>query len=186
MIAFIINSCDALDINLHLQYNESVRHDDDPEDLSHFEKKDTTERSGSTILSISGMTCAACTSTVESALYEIEGVDKALVSLPLQEARVFHATEINTEILIEAVENKGYDASSGERSSQQKIATLRHTEELQVLRKSLRGLVSSSTLIFSLGYGVNYTLGAFSNPILVFVQSIILFGLTTVGAWLYA
>lgn len=186
MIAFIINSCDALDVNLGLQYNESVRHGDDPEDQILFEKQDTTERSGSTILSISGMTCAACTNTVEGALYDIEGVDKALVSLPLQEARIFHATDVNPKKFIEAVENVGYDASSGERSSQQKIATLRHTEELQLLRKSLRGLVISSTTIFSLGYGVNLTFGGFSSPVLVIAQSVLLFGLTAIGSWRYA
>ena len=32
MIAFIIRSCDALDINLHLQYNESVEHADDEDE----------------------------------------------------------------------------------------------------------------------------------------------------------
>lgn len=186
MIAFIIRSCDALDINLNLQYNDVVKHEKDAEDPAFEGKQVEVERSGTTILSISGMTCAACTVTVENALHGIEGVEKPTVSLALQEARVFHDPNLNRQQLLEAIGNVGYDATVGERSSQQKIATLKHTEELEVLRSSLRGLVMSSTLVFSLGSGVDL-MGAniIHHPILAFIRSSILFALTTFGVWSY-
>jgi P-type Cu+ transporter len=185
MIAFIINSCEALDINLNLQYNESVKHDDEEHDMPGYESSGKIEKTGFTILSISGMTCAACTTTVEKALLEIKGVEQALVSLALQEARVFHEPSAVQSQLVKAVENAGYDASVGERSSQQKIATLRHTEELQMLRTSLRGLVLFSTLIFGLGHGADFTFGSrfFSHPALALPRSAVLLGLTAFGAW---
>jgi P-type Cu+ transporter len=75
MIAFIINTCEALDINLHLQYNESVSHDtfDDDNVVPSYEpsdgdpmphEKDADDAAGVSVYSIMGMTCAACTSTV--------------------------------------------------------------------------------------------------------------------------
>ncbi|KAJ5204616.1 heavy metal translocatin [Penicillium cinerascens] len=185
MIAFIINSCEALDINLNLQYNESVQHGDDRDKIPHQKKQDATATPGMTIISVSGMTCGACTVVIENALREIEGVEKVTVSLSLQEARVFQNNEIKHAKLIDAVEQAGYDASVGERSSEKKIATLRHTEELQVLRSSLRGLVFVSTVVFCLGYGVDLTFKSFSfhHPALPFMRSVFLFGVTTFGVW---
>lgn len=198
MIAFIINSCEALDINLQLQYNESVKHDlprEDALELGTDEKPcadNFIDDTGISIVSISGMTCAACTHTVENALLEVKGVQQAIVSLSLQEARVFHDVDLTAKPLVASIEAAGYDAVVGERATPQKIEVLRHTKELQTLRESLQGLTLYSGYIFSIGQGLNLVgLGKYlNNPLLTNSQSLCLFGLTTIatmkhGGWIF-
>ena len=120
------------------------------------DEKQKVDQEGVTVVSISGMTCGACTSTVESALLKVQGVQQALVSLPFQEARVFHDAATDREQLVEAIENCGYEASTGERGASQKVKTLSNAEDLKTLRVSLRGLISSSMAIFGLGKGLDW------------------------------
>ena len=103
------------------------------------------------------MTCAACTSTVESALKEVEGVNKALVSLPFQEVRVLHDAKTEQKEIISTIEAVGCEAVIGERGVPQKIQMLRHTEELATLRDSLKGLSIFSAVIFTLGTLLDYS-----------------------------
>lgn len=184
-IAFIIRSCDALDINLQLQYNESVEHTYEDEEKQFGEEKvDHTEASGVTIVSITGMACAACTSTVESALKEVPGVNDALVSLPLQEARVLHKPDVDRKIIASAIEAVGYDAVIGERAAEEKTRALRHTEELATLRASLKGLSIYSAVIFALGILLDFSgwNGLLDSTPVNLSRSIALFLLTTVAA----
>jgi Cu+-exporting ATPase len=70
------------------------------------DKKDLT-------LPISGMTCASCVSHVEKALNEVPGVSKAIVNLATERATVqFSNGDVETDTLIEAVNNSGYDVPS--------------------------------------------------------------------------
>lgn len=188
MIAFIIKSCEMLDINLQLQYNDAAKVNyGQANDVFDQEKGGVQHEAGVTIISISGMTCAACTTTVEKALMGIKGVKQALVSLPYQEARVFHDEDIDRNDLKEAIEAVGYDATLGERNAPQKVQTLRHTEEIQELRRSLKGLGWVSTVIFGLGYGLNWMglSSYFSHPIMSTLRNVILFGLTIMAASSY-
>ena len=59
-------------------------------------------------LKITGMHCAACVSTVERALYQAEGVKKAVVNLMLEKAHIEGEVEIDQ--LIQAVQKTGYEA----------------------------------------------------------------------------
>ena len=98
MIAFIINTCDALNVNMNLQYNESLdasaksKHADDHAFLCEGP-------SGPTIISLGGMTCAACTWNVETALLTLEGVQRVMVSLLFQEARVMHDADVSKDAM---------------------------------------------------------------------------------------
>lgn len=67
MIAFIINTCDALHVDINLQYNESL---DSSDKFTHADDDvfPLEERTGPTVISIGGMTCAAYTGNVETAL----------------------------------------------------------------------------------------------------------------------
>lgn len=106
MIAFVINTCDALNVDIHLQYNESL----DPSKLSIATDDDPVppeEMYGPTVISIGGMTCAACTGTVERALLTLERV---VVSLPFQEAKLVPDADVSKDALVSAVEDVGYDA----------------------------------------------------------------------------
>ena len=61
-------------------------------------------------LKIEGMHCAGCANSVEKALSEVEGVDKASVNLATEKALVeFENGEVTREKLKEAVQNAGYD-----------------------------------------------------------------------------
>ena len=68
-------------------------------------------------LKIKGMHCAGCVGTIERALNQVEGVEKAVVNLTLEKARV--AGEVRVDQLIQAIENTGYGAE--------------HIEQLEIL-----------------------------------------------------
>ena len=61
------------------------------------------------ILSVPGMTCAACPITVKKALTRVDGLSKAEVSYEKREAIVsFDDAKTNVQALIKATENAGY------------------------------------------------------------------------------
>ncbi|XP_075508578.1 putative copper-transporting ATPase HMA5 [Primulina tabacum] len=60
---------------------------------------------------IKGMTCTSCSSTVESALQALPGVQRAQVALATEEAEVHYDSKILTcSQILEAVENTGFEA----------------------------------------------------------------------------
>lgn len=61
-------------------------------------------------LAIEGMSCASCVSHVEAALTGVPGVAKAEVNLATNRARVALSTPTESEALIQAVEEAGYEA----------------------------------------------------------------------------
>lgn len=64
------------------------------------------------VLSVPGMTCAACPFTVKKALSKVEGVSKADVSYEKREAVVtFDDAKTNVQKLTKATENAGYPSS---------------------------------------------------------------------------
>jgi mercuric ion binding protein len=64
------------------------------------------------ILSVPGMTCAACPFTVKTALNKVDGVSKVDVSYPSLEAVVtFDDAQTSLEALTEATANAGYPSS---------------------------------------------------------------------------
>lgn len=154
MIAFIINTCDALNVDIHLQYNESLdpsgkaMHADD-------EAFPIEEHTGPTIVSIGGMTCAACIGNVERALLTLDGVQRVVVSLPFQEAKVVHDADVSKEVIVSAVEDAGYDATIGQRAPAQRMETLQQKQELSSLSTSFSGSSQLSTILFTLGTGLD-------------------------------
>lgn len=158
MIAFIVHTCEKLDLNVKIQYNGSAEIGYE-EGFGHVDDNEQAFdgiADGVTIISISGMTCAACTATVEQALKCTEGVQQAFVSLTLQEARVFHDVDMNGSDLVTAINTVGYDATLKQRSSLEKIRMLQHTIELENLRRSLNGLSTVSAAVFGLGTGLEW------------------------------
>ncbi len=72
-------------------------------------------------LEISGMSCASCAASIESALSELEGVSEANVNFAAEQARVVAGPEVTTAQLIAAVKESGYEARprSGREKSKQ-------------------------------------------------------------------
>jgi len=72
-------------------------------------------------LSLTGMTCSSCVSTIEKSLNKIPGV-QAAVNLAMESAHIVASLNISEKVLIAAVESSGYKASAfqGERESFEK------------------------------------------------------------------
>ena len=155
MIAFIINTCEVLDVDIKLQYNESLDPSKTEIEGNDGQRPAGTEPLGPTVLSLGGMTCAACTGNVERALISLEGVERVAVSLPFQEARVIHDPSVSKAAMVSAVEDAGYDVDLGQRAPQQRIETLQHNKELRVLSQAFAGSSQLSTLLFALGTGAD-------------------------------
>lgn len=93
----------------------------DPARLSASDLVETVEDAGygvatsSTIISITGMTCAACAGRVEKALSRVTGVVSAHVNLATNQAHVKYVPGLtNTEALREAIEIAGYGVLEAE------------------------------------------------------------------------
>ena len=153
MIAFIINTCEALNVDLSLQYNETLDPTKGERPKNDAEKSTGKEPSGPTVLSLGGMTCTACISNIERALGAIGGVERVLVSLPFQEAKVVHDPDVSKAAMVSAVEDAGYEADVGERAPQQRIEALQHNKELRLLSVVFAGSSQLSTALFVLGPG---------------------------------
>ncbi len=64
------------------------------------------------VLSVPGMTCAACPVTVKKALNKVAGVEKIDVSFEKREAAVtFDDAKTNAEALTKATKNAGYPST---------------------------------------------------------------------------
>lgn len=72
-------------------------------------------------LSLSGMTCSSCVSTIEKSLNKIPGV-QAAVNLAMESAHIIAPLNVSEKVLIAAVASSGYKASAfkGERESFEK------------------------------------------------------------------
>lgn len=187
MIAFIIKTCDVLNVDLNLQYNESLDPSKEHEGVSEADEETQIDQNGISTISISGMTCASCVTAIETALLAVKGVESALVSLHFHEARVFHSQDLAQKRLVSAIEEVGFEASLGERATPQKIDTLRQQTELQALSSSLSRLSVLSTVILILGDGVDY-LGLAKFPPLIQadgIRQLSLLMLTAVSAFVY-
>lgn len=129
---------------IDIQYNEF----DDGKD---HDEMDPSKTSTATLLILEGITCAACVSTVETALNAIEGVYAATVSLTLSRATIVHdACIIQGPQLATAVQKIGYGASVGQRSGKQNLDILARKSRAQELRSSFGDALMGSTSIISI------------------------------------
>ncbi len=70
-------------------------------------------------LSITGMTCAACSASVERVLRKKDGVESAVVNLATNTASIYARDDIDVETLIKAIEKAGFNASLAKDSMEQ-------------------------------------------------------------------
>lgn len=141
----LIRFCEILDVKMiDIQYNEF----DDEKDQ---DETCPSKTSIVTPLVLEGMTCAACVSTVETALNAIEGVYAATVSLTLSRATIVHdACIVEGPQLAAAVQKIGYDASVGQRSGKQDLDILARKTRAQELRSSFGDALMGSMSIISI------------------------------------
>ncbi|KAM7525740.1 hypothetical protein LguiA_015642 [Lonicera macranthoides] len=119
---------------------------------------------------IRGMTCTSCSTTVESALQVIPGVQKARVALATEEAEVHYDPKmLSYNQLLEAIEDTGFEAiliSTGEDRSkiQLKVEGFRTDNSMRMIERSLEALpgvedidVDPELNKFSLSYKADIT-----------------------------
>ncbi|KEF63530.1 uncharacterized protein A1O9_01508 [Exophiala aquamarina CBS 119918] len=139
----IIKACELFDVKLlDIQYNEF------DDGFISWEAPENASRFISTRLTITGMFCGACAGTIEKALSDLEGVDRATVSSSLERATVVHdVLKVSAKSLVATIEDIGYGAALGERSAEQNLQLLQRTEELCSLRSSFQGAATLSSAI---------------------------------------
>ncbi|KAJ7952327.1 putative Copper-transporting atpase P-type [Quillaja saponaria] len=95
---------------------------------------------------INGMTCTSCSSTVESALKVILGVQKAQVALATEEAEIqYDPYVVSYNQLLQVIEDTGFEPillSTGEHISkiELKVDGIKNNESLRAIEKSLQTL----------------------------------------------
>ncbi|KAF4976855.1 hypothetical protein FZEAL_6539 [Fusarium zealandicum] len=152
-IGQLIKVCQFLDVDNTIRYNE-----DEP-DLQHISTNSKSAghtRSGveqdSLVLSLSGLTCSGCSSSVESALSSHPQVDQVRVSLALQQATVIGKTPVlDKESIRRVVLDLGYGAELGPRSPQEIINVLKSKEEIARLKSSFSQLAGCASIIQVVG-----------------------------------
>lgn len=83
-------------------------------------------------ITISGMTCAACLSSITQALESMEGVHGVSVSLLTNSAKITHLPTVAVSALVSAIEDCGFDAEAEK--------TVAGTTEETISRFSVKGM----------------------------------------------
>ena len=109
--------------------------------------EDMPER-GALMLSLPGIHCALCITTVERALSEHPGVTSARVNLTLKRATVEAAPEVTADALIGAVNSVGYEAHELDPSALSATATDRQGREL-LMRLAVAGFAAMNVMLLS-------------------------------------
>ncbi|MBX5318630.1 copper-translocating P-type ATPase [Staphylococcus caprae] len=104
--------------------------------ISEIQKLGYDVRTEKQALDITGMTCAACSTRIEKVLNKTEGIQHATVNLTTEQALVsYYPHAINTDQIIQRIQNLGYDAEPINNDDNQQ--TSRKEQELKAKRTKL-------------------------------------------------
>ncbi|QSG02353.1 heavy metal translocating P-type ATPase [Natranaeroarchaeum sulfidigenes] len=102
--------------------------------------KTNTER---TDISLTGMSCTTCASTIEDSLEDIDGVEDASVNFATERADIDHDESVSVEDLVEAVEAAGYGVRDELLEDE-----MEGEEELQEMRQlAIRSWIVTSPIV---------------------------------------
>ena len=108
---------------------------------------------------IQGMTCASCVSSVEKALTNVEGIEKAQVNLAEQSALVFATqdTEALHQAIVQSVKQAGYQAEilQDAATQQEKQAAQQLAQQKRFKLDAIAGLVVGAPLMLWGVFGGN-------------------------------
>lgn len=160
-IGSLVKACQFLDSDDNIHYNEDggsklVQSNPIPNGKAEGPVKSQSNPS-TMVLSLSGLTCAACVSTVERVLSGIPHVQHARVSLPLQQATIVaqDGYSLDEENLIGAVMSAGYGAEKGPRPPKEIIDMLQSRQEVAGLKTSFVNVARYTLLIHLAGYATS-------------------------------
>ncbi|MFA9428511.1 heavy metal translocating P-type ATPase [Natronorubrum sp. A-ect3] len=140
-----------------------------------------------TDLSLSGMSCATCASTIEEHLEDVDGVEEASVNFATERADVHHDPDVDAETLVEAIDSAGYGVR--EESLEE---GMEGEEELQTLRQmAIRAWIVTSPILLLMvfmwtpldpltGFQIDVLLLVFATPVVFY------YGRTTIASALRA
>lgn len=124
-------------------------------------------RADTVTLRIYGMTCGACTSTVEAGLGAVPGINSVAVSLATETCTVqFDRGLIGPREMVERIEDMGFDAMLADHGDATQIASLNRTKEVLLWRSRLMWSLTFAIPVFLLSMvgphipGVRGILGA--------------------------
>lgn len=133
----LVHLFEKFDISVKVQLNDSFQYD------GGLHNSAITTR-----LTVLGMTCAACSNSIERSLLSIDGVTRARASVQLQHVTIVHYEEkVSSEVIKRAIEDAGFDVPEQERSAKEKIEELRFTNDLPKLKGALIGSMTLTTAI---------------------------------------
>lgn len=91
------------------------------------------------VLQVHGMTCASCSATIEAGLSNMDGIKEASVNLMMNQARIrSDRTKIaGVRVLVEAIEDMGFDAVVHDESNTTQLLSLSRAEEAAKWRHTL-------------------------------------------------
>ena len=145
-----------------IQYNPSVTNVDSlvqaVKDVGYGAKDLTSYKSDmkTVNLAITGMTCASCVNTIETALYKENGIAEVVVNLATEKARViFDPKLISEKQMINTITSVGYGAKkiSSYRATSEDRESLERVRELRKQQLRLLGAVILSIPILILSMG---------------------------------
>lgn len=106
-------------------------------------------RSDEITLRIYGMTCSSCTSTVETELGKMPGVNSVAVALATETARVvFDRGIVGPREMVERVEELGFDAMLSDQQDATQLRSLTRTKEIQEWKTRFRWSVAFALPVF--------------------------------------
>ncbi|KAM6497163.1 Cu-transporting P-type ATPase [Amanita muscaria] len=126
-------------------------------------------RTDTVTLRIYGMTCASCTSAVESGLSAVPGITSVAVSLATETCTVhFDRSLIGPRELVERIEEMGFDAMLSDQEDATQIRSLTRAKEILEWR---------SRLLWSLVFAIPVFFIHMVGPKIPFIRSILSFRL---------
>ncbi|MET3644086.1 heavy metal translocating P-type ATPase [Streptococcus gallinaceus] len=113
---------------------------------------------------VEGMTCAACSMTVEKVVGKVDGVDQAAVNLATEKLTVrFEPEQVSPETLVQAVEKAGYHLVLT--SEEAAVASAKPSRESILWKRFIGSLLFCLPLLYvAMGSMVGLPLPAFLEP----------------------
>ncbi|GJE90289.1 copper-translocating P-type ATPase [Phanerochaete sordida] len=108
-------------------------------------------RSDTVTLRIYGMTCSSCTSTVETELAKLPGINSVAVSLATETCKLeFDRTLIGPREMVERIEELGFDAMLSDEQDATQMRSLTRTKEIQEWQTRFYWSVAFAAPVFSI------------------------------------
>nr|RBQ94951.1 hypothetical protein FVER53263_10970 [Fusarium verticillioides] len=175
-----------------LDVDDAIRYNEDEPELPYPTSKSTNgedikgdKRNASLVLSLSGLTCSACSSAVESALRSHPDVDQVRVSLALQQVILIGKTaSFDTQSITRLVTDLGYGVELGPRSPQEVIRVLKSKEEIARLKSSLSSLAGCATVNQTIAFLISIGQGRIPS-IILFTAHLLCAALMLFAQWQY-